>query len=118
MNEMIAISTNDLKNISKGPFGKSHFFQIYRVSNGTFEKVETRENVLFMQSCQLQGRIEHLHGLLGDIKVFVGNHFMEDILENLEEYGHQLIYVKHGKIEKALEELKEQNFLELNATES
>ena len=118
MNETIAVSTNDLKNISKGTFGKSHFFEIYTVSNGSFEKIETRENVLFMQSCQLQGRIEHLHGLLGDIKIFVGNHFLEESQGELEEYGHELLSVEHGKIEEALNEVKEQIFLELNVTES
>ena len=117
MKELIAVSTNDLKNISNGAFGKSHFFEIYTISNGTFEKVETRENVLFMQSCELQGRIEHLHGLLGDIKIFVGNHFLDDLRDELKAYGHQLLSVGHGKIEEALNEVKEQILLELNATE-
>ncbi len=104
MEDTVAISTNDLKNISKNSFGKSHFFQIYRLSDSGFEMLETRENVLFMQSCELQGRIEHLHGLLGDVKTFIGDHFLKGLREDLEEYGHQLITVQSSKIEAALDE--------------
>jgi predicted Fe-Mo cluster-binding NifX family protein len=117
MKELIAVSTNDLKNISNGAFGKSHFFEIYSISDGAFENTETRENVLFMQSCELQGRIEHLHGLLGDIKIFVGNHFLDDLRGELQAYGHQLIPVRHGKIEDVLNEVKEKILSELHTTE-
>jgi|GEM_PF-2419235 len=101
---LVAISSNDFKNVASDTFGQSHYFMIYRMDTGEPQKVETRENVLFMRSCDLQGRAEHLHGLLGDVKYFVGTKFNKTAREYLKKNSHQLIEVAAGPVvEKIIE---------------
>jgi len=101
---LVAISSNDFKNVANNTFGQSHYFVIYRIDSGEPQKIETRENVLFMRSCDLQGRAEHLHGLLGDIKYFIGAKFNETARKYLKKNSHQLIEVETGPVaEKIME---------------
>lgn len=95
---LVAISSNDFKNVASDTFGQSHYFMIYRMETRVPQNVETRENVLFMRSCDLQGRAEHLHGLLGDVKFFVGTKFNETAREYLKKNSHQLIEVEAGPV--------------------
>ncbi len=96
---LIAISTNDYKNVASDVFGQSHFFVICEINQETLTKIETRENVLFMRSCDLQGRAEHLHGLLGDVKYFIGTRYNPHAREYLNGKGHQLIEIEPQTIE-------------------
>lgn len=102
----IALSTNDFKNLSADPFGKSHYFEIYRLREGSVTKVDTRENVLFRQACGLQGRVEHLHGLLGDVETLVGTMFEPEVSAALEEQGYRIISVPERNIEAVLSRLQ------------
>lgn len=102
----IAVSTNDYKNLSMDTFGQSHYFEVYDLEKDVVKKVNTRENVLFRQACSLQGRIEHLHGLLGDVRYLVGTGFRHEVRQALERWGHQIIQVPGEKISTTLNQLR------------
>lgn len=99
MKMKFAISSNDLKNVSNDYFGQSHFYVIYELRNWQPKKNETRENVLFRQSCDLNGRTEHLHGLLGDIDYFFGSKFQSRVREDLEALEHECIKIPTDRID-------------------
>ncbi|MCF7804386.1 MAG: hypothetical protein K9N46_15065 [Candidatus Marinimicrobia bacterium] len=102
-----ALSTNDYKNLSNDSFGQSHYFQVYRITgNDEVTLVDTLENVLFMQACDIQGRAEHLHGLLSEVPYLMGHGFEEQIQQKLTNSGHVLIEVKPGKLDHVLEQIK------------
>jgi len=101
---LVALSTNDFKNLSNNTFGQSHYYTIFRLHQDEMEQVETRENVLFMRSCDLAGRAEHLHGLLGDVTWFVGTRFDRQVRDKLKEREHRLITAAPVSIKQLVEE--------------
>jgi len=103
----IALSTNDYTNLADTPFGKSHYFRIYQVEQDGYKMIDTRENVLFSQACDLTGRAQHLHGLLGDVQYLVGSQFEKDVRQKLEEMGYHIIEVEPDKIAALLPRLPE-----------
>jgi|GEM_PF-4583565 len=102
----IALSTNDFKNLSTDPFGKSHYFTVYRLQAEAVTKIDTRENVLFRQACGLQGRAEHLHGLLGDVRTLVGATFETEVRQALEEQGHRIMAVSERHFDAVLDRMQ------------
>ena len=104
--QRIALSTNDLKNLSNDSFGHSHYFRVVDLVDDGFEEVDLRENVLFMQACDLRGRVEHLHGLLIDVEYLVGSQFKDSAREQLEELGHRVITRAPKKLQQIIEQLR------------
>ncbi|HKJ69764.1 MAG TPA: hypothetical protein VKA68_17540 [bacterium] len=102
----IAVSTNDFKKLSGNTFGKSHYYQIFQMDDPEFEVMDTRENVLFRQVCDLTGRIEHLHGLLGDVRYLIGNQFQQDVKQSLQDLGHETIEAAPDSIPEVLEQFR------------
>ncbi len=103
----IAVSTNDYKQLSNDPFGQSHFFIIYRLHDGELKQTDVRENVLFRQTCDIQGRVEHLHGLLGDITYLVGKQFEPGVKHTLEDMGYEIVELQTGSLEQLANRLHE-----------
>jgi len=101
----IALSTNDYKNLSRDPFGQSHYFELYHLDGSSVKKVDIRENVLFRQACGLRGRAEHLHGLLGDVQYLVGTEFEVEVKQALEDRGHRILTVPGGSTTAAIKQL-------------
>ena len=102
---LVALSTNDYINLSGDNFGQSHYFTVYQLEGDSLIEIETRENVLFMRACDLQGRAEHLHGLLGDISHFIGSGFDPEVKRYLTYRNHNLITVSPEPIETIAERL-------------
>lgn len=102
----IAISTNDYKNLAQDSFGRSHFFLIYQDGEEDWVEQETRENILFMQTCELRGRADHLHGLLNDVDYLIGHHFETEVESQLRSLGHQMIRLPVLPVEQIFDELK------------
>ncbi len=102
----VAVSTNDYKKLSSNTFGKSHYYQIYDMDDPEFETLDTRENVLFRQVCDLNGRVEHLHGLLGDVRYLIGNRFQQDVQRGLQDMGHETVEAPPDNIREVLEALR------------
>lgn len=72
-----------------------------------FRMIDTRENVLFRQACDLTGRAQHLHGLLGDVQYLVGSRFEDNVRQKMEELGYHIIQVDPDKIAALLSQLPE-----------
>lgn len=107
--QRIALSTNDLKNLSSDSFGHSHYFKVIDLADGGVEEVDLRENVLFMQACDLRGRVEHLHGLLIDVQYLVGSQFEDSAKEQLENLGHKVVTKNPEKLQNIITQLSTAN---------
>lgn len=102
----LAISTNDYKNLAQDSFGRSHFFLIYRYEGEDWVEEDTRENILFMQACELRGRADHLHGLLNDVDYLIGHHFEAEVESQLSSLGHDLIRLPVLPVEQVFDDLE------------